>query len=115
MLKRLVRCFVPVLAATTLLAETRIPEFQNEPQPGILRLSGVSASDRVFVDGDFLGDGKRLATFGSQLLISPGSYEVVVVTSTNQVACRSQIPVHENSIAVARCARPERNSNQELD
>jgi hypothetical protein len=110
--RRAMRCFsryvIAALAAITLSAETRIPEFQNEVQPGLLRVSGINATDQVYLDGELIGDGQRLTRFGNKLLVNPGDYTFAIVTEGNKLACRSHITIRENATVTARCPAPER-------
>ena len=69
------------VAATALCAETPMPEYQDDRQPGLLRVSGISDTDRVLLDGELIGDGRRLMRFGSKLLVNPGQYTVTIVSA----------------------------------
>lgn len=83
-----------------------MPEYQNESQPGVLRVSGIEETDSVLLDGELIGNGKRLARFGNKLLINPGEYTVTVRTGQNRTACSYRIAIRENETAVARCEKP---------
>src|SRR5215217_1868429 len=91
--------------AAVLSAETRgpafVPEFDNEQQPGLLRVSGIDQDDRVFLDGELIGNGKRLLRFGNKLLVSPGQYTITILTGENRTACSYRISIRENETATA--------------
>jgi hypothetical protein len=100
--------------SVSLFAEsTPMPEFENERQPGVLRLSNIDENDRVLLDGELIGDGKRIARFGSKLLVSPGEYTVTVVSSSPQHSCESVVSIRENRTSVVRCTAP--SSEQFVD
>ena len=101
--------------ATALCAETPMPEYQDERQPGLLRVSGISDTDRVLLDGELIGDGRRLMRFGSKLLVNPGQYTVTIVSGENRTSCSYRISIRENETATAKCARPSSQSEQDVD
>ena len=103
------------IAAFSLSAETGVPEFQNERQPGLLRVSGVGDSDKVLLDGELIGDGKRISRFGNRLFVDPGSYLVTILTSDNRLACHTRVAVRENATAVARCPQEGESGEREVD
>lgn len=80
-----------------------LPENENERQPGTLRLSGIHEHDQVLLDGELIGDGRRLAQFGSKLLVNPGDYTVTIVSSAGDQSCEMRVAVRENRTAVASC------------
>jgi hypothetical protein len=93
--------------SATLFAETKpMPEFDQERQPGVLRLSGIEDNDRVLLDGELVGDGMRIARFGGQFFINPGEYRVTVISATPQRSCESVVSVRENQTSVVRCTVP---------
>jgi hypothetical protein len=105
---------VALISAAAAVAEpTRLTEYQTERQPGTLRISGLQESDRVMLDGELLGDGKRIISFGSKLLINPGKYRVTVVQAGSTNACEALVVVRENQTAVARCT-PEHHAEEQL-
>lgn len=101
--------------ASALSAETSIQEYQEERQPGLLRVSGISDTDRVLLDGELIGDGRRLTRFGSKLFVNPGRYTVTIVNSSNQTNCRYRISIRENETATAGCASPFSSNEQNVD
>ena len=103
------------LLAIGLLGETKMPESEGERQPGLLHVSGINDDDRVLLDGELIGDGKRIMRFGGKLLLNPGDYVVTVMTTDNQQACSSTISIRENAIAVATCRRPSSLPEQDVD
>jgi hypothetical protein len=95
------------LLSATLLAESQpFPEYEKERQPGVLRLSGIDDNARVLLDGELIGDGKRIARFGSKLLINPGDYTVTVISSSPRNSCESVVSIRENRTSVVRCITP---------
>ena len=104
---------VALISAAVSAEPNPIPEYQAERQPGTLRISGIQESDRVMLDGELLGDGKRIMQFGSKLLINPGKYRVTVLSAGSINACEAQVVVRENQTAVARCT-PEFVSQEQL-
>lgn len=72
----------------------------------MLRVFGIEDNDRVLLDGELIGDGKRIARFGSKLLINPGDYKVTVVSSSPQHSCESIVSIRENRTSTVRCASP---------
>ena len=102
------------LSAETPLLES-FPEFDNEQQPGLLRVSGINQNDRVLLDGELIGDGKRLLRFGNKLFVNPGEYTITILTGENRTACSYRISIRENETATARCNRPSTVQNQEVD
>ncbi len=102
-------------AAAALFAETPMPEYQDERQPGLLRVSGISDTDRVLLDGELIGDGRRLMRFGSKLFVNPGQYTVTIVSGEHRTACSYRISIRENETATARCARPSSKAEQDVD
>ena len=74
-------------AAAALSAEVPVPEVEAERQPGLIRITGIDESDRVLLDGELMGDGKRLMRFGSKLFVNPGQYTLTVLTRNNQTSC----------------------------
>jgi hypothetical protein len=91
----------------------RLTEHETERQPGTIRISGIQESDRVMLDGELLGDGKRLMRFGSKLLVNPGKYRVTVLAAGSMSACEALVVVRENQTAVARCT-PENDGQEQL-
>jgi hypothetical protein len=103
------------IAATALYAQTPIPEYQAERQPGLLRVSGISDTDRVLLDGELIGDGRRLTRFGNKLLVNPGQYTVTIVNGGNHTYCSYRISIRENETATARCAHPSPSVERDVD
>ena len=101
-------------AAAALSAEVPVPEVEAERQPGLIRITGIDESDRVLLDGELMGDGKRLMRFGSKLFVNPGQYTLTVLTRNNQTSCVSHINVRENETATARCSRSSSNQDQNV-
>lgn len=100
------------LLAGVISAEPQhMPEYESERQPGTLRISGVSDNDRVLLDGELIGSGKRLARFGSKLLVNPGEYTVTIVSASNGT-CVSHVQIEENRTSVARCSNSQ---DQQVD
>ena len=97
---------IALISAAVSAEPQHVPENENESQPGTLRISGISNSDRVLLDGELIGDGKRIAQFGSKLLLNPGEYTVTVVTATHQ-SCESHVSIRENRTTVATCSLEE--------
>ena len=94
---------IALISAAVSAEPQHIPENENESQPGTLRISGINDTDRVLLDGELIGDGKRIARFGSKLLVNPGEYTVTIVSATDQT-CESRVNVRENRTAVATCS-----------
>jgi hypothetical protein len=91
------------MLATLVSAEPQnLPKPNQEKQPGTLRISGLNDTDRVLLDGELVGDGKRIARFGGKILVNPGEYTVTIV-SANQQSCQSTVFVVENRTSVAGC------------
>jgi hypothetical protein len=104
---------VALISAVASAEPNRLPEYQAERQPGTLRISGIRETDRVMVDGELLGDGKRIMQFGGKLLINPGKYRVTVLSAGSINACEAQVIVRENQTAVARCT-PDNSPQEQL-
>jgi hypothetical protein len=105
---------VALIAAAAGAAEpNRLPDYQSERQPGTLRISGLQESDRVMLDGELLGDGKRIMRFGSKLLINPGKYRVTVLPAGSMNPCEAMVVVRENQTSVARCT-PDNEAQEHL-
>ena len=95
-----------ISAAISAEPQPQNPENENERQPGTLRISGIHDTDRVLLDGEFIGDGKRIAQFGSKLLVNPGEYTVTILSAGRQT-CESRVNIRENRTAVATCSNTE--------
>ena len=115
----LTKFFGIALAAAALSSETRMPDFfyemNNEQQPGLLRVSGIDDNDRVFLDGELIGDGRRLLRFKNKLLVNPGQYTITILSADNRTTCSYPISIRENETAIARCDGPGPAQNQEVD
>ena len=104
---------VALISAAVSAEPNRLSEPRAERQPGTLRISGIQESDRVMLDGELLGDGKRVMQFGSKLLINPGKYRVTILSAGSMNACEAQVVVRENQTTVARCT-PEMIPEEQL-
>ena len=94
---------IALISAVVSAEPQQVPANESERQPGTLRLSGLNDSDRVLLDGELIGNGKRIAQFGSKLLVSPGEYTVTIVSATDQ-SCERHVSVRENRTVVASCS-----------
>ena len=94
---------IALISAAIAAEPQQMPEDQHELQPGTLRLTGIHDTDRVLLDGELIGDGKRIAQFGNKLLVNPGEYTVTIVSGAQQ-RCESRVSVRENRTATATCA-----------
>jgi hypothetical protein len=117
---RITGILAPCLFAAGLFAQQNlrppaIPEFENEEQPGMLRISGIHDTDRVLLDGELIGDGRRIMRFGGKLLVNPGEYIVTILAGDNKKGCSSKILVRENTTSVASCSRPASSHEQDVD
>jgi hypothetical protein len=99
---------IALISAAVSAEPQQSPQNENERQPGTLRISGVNDTDRVLLDGELIGDGKRIAQFGSKLLVNPGEYTVTILSASQQ-SCESRVHIRENRTATATCStdRPE--------
>jgi hypothetical protein len=96
---------IALISAAAVCAEPQ-PAQENERQPGTLRISGIHDSDRVLLDGELIGDGKRITRFGGKLLLQPGEYTVTILRANLQT-CESEVSVMENRTTTAGCLAAE--------
>jgi hypothetical protein len=77
---------------------------ENEPQPGVIRLAGVSDADVVSLDGEEIpASGLRRSRF--DLLIAPGIYTLKVRNAETGRTCTTRVVVSEYRIVEPACAR----------
>ena len=79
-------------------------ENENEPQPGIIRLAGVSDADIVSLDGEEIpSSGLRRIRYN--LLIAPGIYTLKVRNAETGRTCTTRVVVSEHRTVEPACAR----------
>jgi hypothetical protein len=83
------------------------PQTDSDAKAGELRVEGVAPSDRVYIDGELVGSGRKLARFKNTLPIAAGEYVVSVRDGNDQVKCARVVQVPGNGSAVARCGAGE--------
>jgi hypothetical protein len=107
---RFTNLFGVALVSASLYADPQQrPATENERQPGTLRISGIKDTDQVLLDGELIGDGKRIAKFGSRLLVTPGEYTVTIVSVSHE-GCESRVSIRENRTSVASCSTDSRDN-----
>lgn len=114
-MKRFSQFLLVAVSAAVSFAQTPVPEFDEEQQPGVLRVAGIGDTDRVLLDGELIGDGRRLARFGSKLLVQPGDYTVTILRSDSGISCKSRVTIRENATVTARCSQPVADNEVEVD
>ena len=96
------------LSVTTAFTETRgafsMESNENEPQPGVIRLAGVSDADIVSLDGEEIpASGLRRIRYN--LLIAPGIYTLKVRNAEPGRTCTTRIVVSEHRTVEPTCVR----------
>ena len=81
-----------------------IEDSEAEPQPGVIRLAGISDGDLVTLDGEAIPvEGLRRSRFN--LLIAPGIYTLKVRSAATGRTCTSHVVVAEERVVEPACTR----------
>ena len=96
-----------VLAAVPALPQTSrtmpVHDSEVEPQPGMIRLAGISDADVVTLDGEQIPtSGLRRSRYN--LLIAPGIYTLKVKSAETGRTCTSRVVVAEERVVEPSCA-----------
>ena len=105
-----------VLAVVPALPQTShtmpVDDNEVEPQPGVIRLAGISDADVVTLDGEQIPtSGLRRSRYN--LLIAPGIYTLKVKSADTGRTCTSRVIVSEERVIEPSCTR--RSGNQLAD
>lgn len=79
-------------------------ESEDEPQPGVIRLAGITGEDVVSLDGEEIpSEGLRRSRY--TLLVAPGIYTLQVQYAESGKICTSRVVVAEESTVEPSCGR----------
>ena len=97
------RSLLLAAALSVMPAFTETPD-ETEPQPGVIRLAGVSDADMVSLDGEEI-PASGLRRIHYNLLIAPGIYTLRIRSAETGRTCTTRVVVSEHRTVEPACAR----------